>query len=151
MDPSNLYKINSPGVVSETFEDEVVVINLESGNYYSFNKTGAAVWGLIGEGYNVQTIIDTIKNSYSDDSENIETDIISFLNDLLSNEILVKTDNHPPLKNQKPNPDEGIEQSKSFEPPLLQKYTDMQELLLLDPIHEVDETGWPSQTENSTD
>ena len=25
----------------------------------------------------------------------------------------------------------------------MEKYDDMQELLLLDPIHEVDEAGWP--------
>jgi hypothetical protein len=31
----------------------------------------------------------------------------------------------------------------SFTPPLLHKYSDMQELLLLDPIHDVDEAGWP--------
>jgi hypothetical protein len=31
----------------------------------------------------------------------------------------------------------------SFNPPLLNKYSDMQELLLLDPIHDVDEAGWP--------
>ena len=34
--------------------------------------------------------------------------------------------------------------SKAFSLPLLQKYTDMEEMLLLDPIHEVDEHGWPS-------
>lgn len=27
----------------------------------------------------------------------------------------------------------------------LTKYTDMQELLLLDPVHEVDDEGWPSR------
>jgi hypothetical protein len=27
--------------------------------------------------------------------------------------------------------------------PLLRKYTDMRDLLLLDPIHDVDEQGWP--------
>jgi hypothetical protein len=32
----------------------------------------------------------------------------------------------------------------SFTHPQLQKYTDMQELLLLDPIHEVEESGWPA-------
>jgi hypothetical protein len=32
-----------------------------------------------------------------------------------------------------------------FEAPVLNRYTDMQDLLLLDPIHEVDETGWPIQ------
>jgi len=32
-----------------------------------------------------------------------------------------------------------------FAPPVLEVYTDMQDLLLLDPIHDVDETvGWPS-------
>ena len=38
----------------------------------------------------------------------------------------------------------GSETEKpSFEAPILHKYTDMQDLLLLDPIHEVDEAGWP--------
>jgi hypothetical protein len=33
-----------------------------------------------------------------------------------------------------------------FQKPLLQKYTDMEALLLVDPIHEVDEEeGWPKQ------
>ena len=31
-----------------------------------------------------------------------------------------------------------------FESPNLQKYTDMQAMLWLDPIYEVDETGWPN-------
>ena len=30
-----------------------------------------------------------------------------------------------------------------FVPPTLEKYTDMQDLVLLDPVHEVDERGWP--------
>jgi len=38
----------------------------------------------------------------------------------------------------------------AFEKPKLQKFTDMQDLLLLDPIHEVDEAGWP-HTRNDTD
>ena len=33
----------------------------------------------------------------------------------------------------------------SFSPPTLEKYTDMEELLALDPIHEVNEVvGWPN-------
>ena len=32
---------------------------------------------------------------------------------------------------------------QDYEPPQLMKYTDMQELILLDPIHDVDEKGWP--------
>jgi hypothetical protein len=32
-----------------------------------------------------------------------------------------------------------------FELPAMEKYGDMQDLLLSDPIHEVDEAGWPRQ------
>ena len=38
----------------------------------------------------------------------------------------------------------GVEKTQ-FEFPIIEKFTDMQELLLLDPIHEVDEKGWPHQ------
>jgi len=30
-----------------------------------------------------------------------------------------------------------------FSAPVLNAYTDMEELLLLDPIHDVDQAGWP--------
>ncbi len=34
--------------------------------------------------------------------------------------------------------------TRDYEEPKLGKHTDMQELLLLDPVHEVGETGWPN-------
>ena len=30
-----------------------------------------------------------------------------------------------------------------YVPPVLEKFTDMQDLILLDPVHEVSERGWP--------
>jgi hypothetical protein len=33
----------------------------------------------------------------------------------------------------------------AFVPPSLAKFQDMQDLLLLDPIHETDEPGWPAR------
>ena len=30
-----------------------------------------------------------------------------------------------------------------FAPPRLEKYSDLEDLLVLDPIHDVDEAGWP--------
>ena len=38
-----------------------------------------------------------------------------------------------------------------FEPPLISKYSDMQELLILDPIHDVSDAGWPNpKSENES-
>ena len=36
-----------------------------------------------------------------------------------------------------------------FAAPVLHKYTDMEDLLLLDPIHDVDESGWPNTNPNN--
>ncbi len=36
-----------------------------------------------------------------------------------------------------------------FTNPVLEKFTDMADLLLLDPIHEVDESGWPNKPPDS--
>jgi hypothetical protein len=33
----------------------------------------------------------------------------------------------------------------AFSAPVLQKYDDMQDLIMLDPIHEVDDSGWPAR------
>jgi hypothetical protein len=30
-----------------------------------------------------------------------------------------------------------------FQPPLFEKFTDMEAMLLLDPVHDVDDEGWP--------
>ncbi len=39
----------------------------------------------------------------------------------------------------------STDESKTpFQIPVLDVYSDMQDLLLLDPIHDVDETGWPT-------
>ena len=44
------YRVNSPQVILETFADEVVIVNLESGSYYSIDKVGAEIWALLAEG-----------------------------------------------------------------------------------------------------
>jgi hypothetical protein len=43
-----------------------------------------------------------------------------------------------------PHPENGAA-AQPYQEPKLGKYTDMQELLLLDPVHEVDEAGWPNK------
>jgi hypothetical protein len=39
--------------------------------------------------------------------------------------------------------------ARDYKIPVLNKYTDMQELLLLDPIHDVNAQGWPESPESS--
>ena len=45
---------------------------------------------------------------------------------------------------EKPRLGKGFDINKiPFEEPKLEKYSDMEDLLLLDPIHDVEDEGWP--------
>ena len=63
LNPAFRYKINTD-VVYETFDGEVVMINLKNGNYYNFFKVGVEIWGLIEKEANLNDIIETIVNRY---------------------------------------------------------------------------------------
>jgi hypothetical protein len=37
---------------------------------------------------------------------------------------------------------------RGYDPPVLNRYDDLQKLALLDPIHDVEEAGWPNRKTN---
>ena len=133
------YRINAPKVVHETIEGEVVIINLDSGAYYSLDQAGAALWGELEKGRGVDDLAHYAEAHYTVDSAQAAA-AVAALRAALATEDLVREAG--PVAAQTAGPNNG--QRKPFVTPVLQKHTDMQDLLLLDPIHEVDETGWPS-------
>ena len=135
------YRINTPHIVSEVFADEeAAIINLKTGNYYSLNKTATEIWSLIEKGFSFDEIMLFFQNNFKlDDSFQIN-EIKQFIENLIIEGLISAFDEpaltqtnftNPPTLNQ-----------KVYEPPIIECYPDMQELLLLDPIHEVEETNW---------
>jgi len=140
------YIINSPHVVSEVFADEeAAVINLKSGNYYSLNKTAAEIWLLIEKEVSFDDIADFIFDNYSLKESFNKTEIEEFIQKLIA-EGLIAADQTPDSENgdhvKIENSAADSKEKREYEPPVLECYPDMQELLLLDPIHEVEETNW---------
>jgi Coenzyme PQQ synthesis protein D (PqqD) len=134
------YRVNRPKVIYESFEDETVLINLDSGNYYSFSGSGALIWDCIIRGDSVGSVIENLHERFGA-RDGIVPAVDEFVSELLKENLIVE-DSGGGAKNVE---DAGAKIFKpaEFERPVLQKYSDMRDLLLLDPIHEVDETGWP--------
>ncbi|MGH8559258.1 MAG: PqqD family protein [Methylococcales bacterium] len=134
-----------PNIVYESFPDEAVVANLDNGLYYSINPVGAQIWELMVLGLSENDIIDYMTGAYSHAAKDyVATSIGNFLRQLQQEQIIRVTANRAtPLSH-------AVFRITNvpFEPPCLEKYTDMQDLLLLDPIHDVDERGWPHQKAN---
>lgn len=147
MDLSGQFLINKPKVIRETFDDEVVIINLDSGNYYSLDKVGAEIWSLIEQAMTTGEMIEDIACRYEGERLDVEKAVAQFLCELEQENIIAAVT--APQAKAKPGIIPELETHVAtgkphFEAPVLHKFTDMQELLLLDPIHEVDETGWPN-------
>ena len=84
------FRVNHPQVVCETIDGEVVIVNLETGSYYSLLNTGAAVWNGIERLLDSNTLIEEIAQSHQGGTEEISTAIYEFLDNLQPREF-----NHP--------------------------------------------------------
>ena len=145
MPSSQHYRINKPKVIDETFDDEVVIINFDTGSYYSLNKVGADVWGSIGAGATLGEIVDAIAGRYEGKRPEIEDGVHRLIAELEQENLIVPDGaNERKIGRETRAQPAPATDRPAFQAPRLDKYTDMQELILLDPIHEVDETGWPN-------
>lgn len=140
------YRIDSPSVIHEIIDGEAVIVNLESGSYYSIDGTGVDIWEYVDRGLGDDQIVNAMIASYEGDRITIEKHVQQLLNQLREQKLIVPVD-APSTMEQAAAAAVGQEKAEFVEP-VLHKYTDMEDLLLLDPIHEVDDTGWPNTTPN---
>lgn len=149
---STHFQINTSQVAHEIIEAEVVIIHLKSGTYYSLQNVGASIWSLIESGANVTEIIEQITHQFDGNRSDIENAVNQLISELQEENLIEPASSEDSAR--KPA-DETVTEIHSttdkppFETPVLEKYEDMQDLLLLDPIHEVDETGWPHRQEQN--
>jgi hypothetical protein len=135
------FRVNSPKVTHETVDDEVVIINLDSGSYYSMSGIGAAIWSLIDSGASIDEAAAHAAGRYAGEAESIRAGLIALVKELHGEALIVADANRTP---EPVAATESVDGDRpAFVAPTLQKFTDMQDLLLLDPIHDVTEDGWP--------
>ena len=152
MDGMRGFRVDSPNVVYERFENEVVIIHFESGNYYSLENIGADIWRAIASGSTLNEIVNGLRHRYIDPPKDVESIVNQFVEELQQEQLIVPVDNDAMNRSQgQGNPFDTPPKTErpNFESPILQRYTDMRDMLLLDPIHEVDEAGWPAAKPDS--
>ncbi len=137
------YRLNEPDVSAEVFDDEVLAINLKNGHYHSIRETGVFVWQSLIRGCSVDDVAIELARAFPGEAEDAAGDARVFAAELEASGLIV------PVVASIPTPmipaALGVPASP-YAKPVLENYTDMQELLLIDPIHEVDVySGWPNK------
>jgi coenzyme PQQ synthesis protein D (PqqD) len=131
----------SSDVVHETVDGEVIAIDLGDGSYYSVAGSGPAVWELLIGGGTEAEICDALASRFDAGEDAIRGEVAALLEKLVESRLVVSTEEvtgSPPVANGG-----KAAEKDQFEAPRFERYTDMKDYFLLDPIHEVDPAGWP--------
>ncbi|WP_050025986.1 PqqD family protein [Verrucomicrobium sp. BvORR034] len=136
------YRLNEPDVSAEVFDEEVLAINLKTGHYHSLRESAVFLWQTLMQGFSIQETASRLATKYPEIAAQALTETESFAKQLVEGGLVVEAPDTTSSAEAPPAEPAG----KPFVSPLIESYTDMQELLLIDPIHEVDVyTGWPQK------
>ena len=134
------FKVDPRRVVGETIDDETILVDLETGAYYSLKGSGPQIWELLVVGCSEENIVDEFGRRHPHDRAAIAGETSALIDQLhdegLLEESILSGGPAPPQV-------EGSPADGRFEPPVLERFTDMENFLRMDPIHEVGEDGWP--------
>jgi len=129
----------SNNVISDVFGDEVVLVNLELGIYYSLRGSATPIWIRLYNQYSPSEILADLIQVYQVAEQDLLADINQFFTRLLELKIIENS-----TATEKKTIDfVATENLIDYASPVLETFSDMQEILLLDPVHDVDKSGWP--------
>ena len=130
-------------IAHERLEHEVIAIDLETGAYYSFEDVAADCWTIAVRGAGIDEIVTVVAERYDVTPERARADIAQFLDDLEQHGVLQRGEGAQARVGGGQLP--AIDGKRPYDPPVVEKFDDLEELILLDPIHEVDPAGWPTR------
>jgi len=130
----------TPSVIHDLIEGEIILLNIETGTYYQLKGEAVTVWQDIASGAPVPVLESNLGIRYGLSPQAAVESIQPFLLELQTENLVTVA---PVMDAPNTPPPTPVSQPGEFKPPVLLKYTDMQSLLLLDPIHDVGTAGWP--------
>ncbi|PIS47781.1 MAG: PqqD family protein [Elusimicrobia bacterium CG08_land_8_20_14_0_20_51_18] len=73
-------KLSIPkNLVYREIDDELVLLNLETSEYYSLNHTGAVIWKALEKGKKTDAIASDLSREFKIDRETADSDLEAFL------------------------------------------------------------------------
>ncbi len=141
MNPDVRLSHNDASVVFERFGDEVVAIHLGTGRYYSLPAIAGEAFLLIAKSPTVAELAETLSATYDAPPQVIANDLDAFLTQLRDESLIV--DEKYATSHNLDTPATPTEPRRPYTPPAVHSHRDLENLFLVDPIHETDEAGWP--------
>jgi|SRR5689334_15637454 hypothetical protein len=120
---------NAQEVAGEVIDGEAIIINLATGIYYSMDGVGAEIWALIEAEQPLEEMVAAIVARFDVGRDRAEADVQRVVGQLLAEGLAVLSEREPAVQ-AKTQPQGG---TLPYEPPELITYSDLGDLLALDP------------------
>lgn len=138
MTKNTILEVAAPQCVAQDFEGEIIALNLASGTYYSLRDLGAVLWRDLAAGHSIESLAARAAGPLGGTQP-----VLDFAANAEAQGLMRRV---------------GSSAASSGEPQIVaamaagvarqlvfEVFDDMKSLILLDPVHEVDDTrGWPS-------
>ncbi|MFW6060753.1 MAG: PqqD family protein [Phycisphaeraceae bacterium] len=135
-------RLNEREIAAKVIDGEAIIINLAKGTYYSLEQVGGAAWSLLVAGRSVDDTAQTLAAHYQVDASTVAADLRALVADLLEHNLVV------PAEAGASNgeaADVELPTAEAYSAPVLNAYSDMEDVLALDPPLpevEVEEEPW---------
>jgi hypothetical protein len=131
------YAVASADIVSEEFEGEFVVLDLSSGKYYSMDAAASLLWRAIVSGCSLSDLSAALVDAPGVNAQSIH----EFVEQLVSFGCLARSD----VRGSAEIDPAIIDVLRACaSPPKVEVFDDLGEIIVADPIHDVEEAaGWP--------
>lgn len=144
-DEQTLLRPRPNAVIAETMGTETMVIDTQSGVFYNLGGLASALWVLLESGSSLAALRGAVKARYPDEP-GIDEHLAAFLSQLTDDRVLVPGgDGDTPAAITS-----GITSAvwpAIYAAPSVDRHDDLGDLLLVDPLHDVDARGWPHRSE----
>lgn len=140
MSASAVWKLKESGTLHQDFEGEVVLIDLDTGNYFNLPGAAGVLWGRVAAGaVSAALLADELVAQYDVEHAVALADATAFLADLEREGLIEEGAGAAIAPGSTP-----AKARATYVAPRLEVFRELQDLLLLDPIHEVNPAvGWP--------
>ena len=146
--PQDRLSPNEAEVAAKVLDGEAFIINLSNGTYYSMDKVGGLIWEMIVARRTLADIAEAIVSRYEVSPEPAQADVERLAGDLMRENLVIVSDK-PAAPAERQESVAG--QRLPYEPPKLNIYRDMSDLLALDPpMPSLEEIPWKDSSQEST-
>ena len=76
-------------VIAQKASNDLLLFNIDDGNYYSLNEIGSRIWELCDGNHSVSQLVAVLAAEYDTTNEDLEKDVAELLETLQSGKLIV--------------------------------------------------------------